>query len=365
MLVRNLHALLCGTLFILGVGTQSVLAETQEFSVGLLTPLSGKGASLGNYVRKGVELAYSQLPEEEKKYIKLFIEDDQWSVPRSVSAFKKLRSVEKIDAVITVGSAVGNAVAPLAEQQKLPMIAVGASDKKVVEGRTFSFTHWVTPETEAEEAVKEIKKRDYKRIGFITADQEGWLAVYKALRQAVEEARLKDRLLLDEIYLPEERDFRTYIAKARAKNLDAIVVGLFPGAIASFGKQLKQASLAAAMIGLETFEDENEVKASEGTLVGQWYVNADSYSDEYEALYRKKFKEYPGWATANATDAFNLLVAAWRKHGTNGEKIAEFLATQKSYRGYAGTYSSSGDNRFTLPATVKIVTEEGFEKLYK
>ena len=40
------------------------------------------------------------------------------------------------------------------------------------------------------------------------------------------------------------------------------------------------------------------------------------------------------------------------------------LHTLRDFHGALGTYSASGDNRFTLPTAIKIVTEGGFQKLH-
>ena len=65
---------------------------------------------------------------------------------------------------------------------------------------------------------------------------------------------------------------------------------------------------------MELFEDENEVKASEGALVGQWYVNADSSTADFEREFQAKYKEFPGLASANAFDTLNIMADAVDQH---------------------------------------------------
>jgi len=42
----------------------------------------------------------------------------------------------------------------------------------------------------------------------------------------------------------------------------------------------------------------------------------------------------------------------------------QFLHTVKDFNGALGTYSASGDNRFTLPAAIKVITADGFKKIH-
>lgn len=346
------------------ISFQSLHAEElSQFKVAAILPLSGSSASLGNYIKNGIELAYSQLPQDERARIMLVFEDDGWQVSRSLSAFHSLLQRGAPNAVIVVGSAVGNALAPLAEEKGIPLISVGASDSKVSSGRRFAFIHWVTPETEARVLVEEMRRRDYKRIATIGSQQEGVLAVLKHISAELARVGLSQRTVLEQFFLPTETDFRTYISKARSLNVDGVVVCLLPGSLAAFAKQSRQHGLSADLIGVELFEDESEVNASGKSLVGQWYVNADSADSSFERSYQKRFGHHPGWAAANAFDSFQLLAQAHRNHGPAGDSIANFLHNIRDYSGAAGRYSATGDGRFTLSAAVKVVTATGFEKL--
>ncbi|MEZ4753579.1 MAG: hypothetical protein R3A13_04615 [Bdellovibrionota bacterium] len=118
------------------------------------------------------------------------------------------------------------------------------------------------------------------------------------------------------------------------------------------------------LVGVELFEDEHTVKAAGDALLGQWYVNADQAAPKFIALYQATYEEYPGWATANSFDAVNLINQAFTAEAGDPLKMAKHLTELKDFAGAAGVYSATGDNRFTLPAAVKIVQEGGFKKLY-
>ncbi len=51
----------------------------------------------------------------------------------------------------------------------------------MVKRRELAFIHWVTPETEAQKLVAEVKRRGYEKIGAVVAEQEGAIAVKKAI----------------------------------------------------------------------------------------------------------------------------------------------------------------------------------------
>ena len=349
-------------LFLLSLLPAALLSE-EPYKVAAIIPLSGTYSGIGIYVKRGIDLAYESLTPEMRGRIKLYYEDDQLDSKRSISAFNRLAGSERIDAVFVMGSGVGNALAPIAEARKTVMIAVGASDKKFLAGKKFVFTHWVSPEMEARIMIQEIGRRGYRKIGLVSNEQEGIIAFCDALRAELEKAELSGLLVFEQRMPYEERDFRTFIAQARSRNLDGIAVALMPGSLSAFAKQAQGLKLSSELFGFELLEDEHEVKASDGALLGKWYVNIDSAAPDFQKSYRAKFKERPGFGSANGFDALNLIVAALSRAGHDNGKIADYLRTVKDFSGAAGTYSATGDNRFDLPVAVKIVTEDGFEKI--
>ena len=338
-------------------------AYAEPLKIGLIVPLSGTGASIGHYVKKGVELSVDKAKENGAE-IELFVEDDGWEIPKSLSTAQRLISLHKVHALLVVGSAVGNAVASIAERNKVVMIAIGASDYKIAKDKLFSFTHWVTPETESKLLIDEIVRRDYKNVGIIVTEQEGAIAIFDAVKSEVKKQKVHDRFKFEKHFLPNQLDFKTVLLKIKEKKLDSIVLCLFSDDLVSFTKQAKALNVDIPFIGVEMFEDEHTVKASEGALFGHWYVNADEASGDFTAAYRTAYNEHPGWAAANSFDAVSLVLEAHNKNSDSTQKMASYLSSIKDFKGAAGVYSATGDNRFTLPAAVKVVMEDGFKKLH-
>ena len=340
----------------------AVSAE-DKYRIGVIFPLSGDGAGLGKFAKNGAELAHQSLSPEDQSKVELIFEDDAWQKPKSVSAFHKLVDSNKIDAVLVAGSGIGHAVVPLAEAKQKILIAVAASDKKVVFNRKYAFTHWVSPESESRALVAEIKRRGLKKLAIVTSEHEGTIAVENSLLEELKKQEMQEIINLNERFLVETRDFRSFVTKARARNIDGFCTILISGSLSSFVKQVTASGSKADIFGYELFEDELEVKASGGTMIGKWYVNAEDGVPTFQELYKSRYKETPTAFVANSFDSIRLLVEGYKKYGKDNEKIANYLRTLKDYNGAAGTYSATGDNRFDLPVALKIVTAEGFKKL--
>jgi branched-chain amino acid transport system substrate-binding protein len=351
-------------LFSLFLGGSSAEAKTPEakekLKLGIIIPLSGDSVAVGEAMKNGMLLAYNKLPQSTKDKLELVFEDDRMQAASAITAFNKLVNIDQIDLLINASSGTGNALAPLADKKKLPFISI-STDPRVVLNRKYVVAFWVSADAEAELAVAEAVKRGYKTIARISTMQDGFLA----LRDLFDQVNAgKISIPLDEEYPDKIKDFRTFITKIRnADSIDAVMVNMMPGQCGVFVKQLREMGVSAPVFGFETFEESNEVKASENTLVGAWYVNADDPKQSFIEEYEKNYPDASFWIAPNAHDAILLMGAAVGK-STNPEAINEFLHTVKDFQGVLGTFSASEDNRFTLPAAVKVVTKDGFQKLY-
>lgn len=332
-----------------------------RYKIGVILSLTGDGASIGQSVRNGVLLAYDNLSAEEKSRIELFFEDDRYSSAGAVAAWNKLISLQKVNAVISAFSNNGQVLAPLAENRKIPFIVV-ATDPKIIAGRKFSNLLWVTPEAESEIIIPEALSRGYKKIARVSTQHDGPIAANASFDRY---NKNQISLELDDYYAGDTKDFKASLSKIHAKkDLDAIMISLMPGHIGIFCRQARQLGIALPIFGWETFEDPNEVKASDGTLIGQWYVNADDPSQEFSAQYVKRFPDAAMVGAANGHDAL-LLMATASKENSDSTGVANFLRKVKDFPGALGKTTATGDGRFMLPAAVKVVTKNGFERLAK
>jgi len=332
---------------------------TPKYKIGAILPLSGDAAALGRASENGMRMALDTLPTKESSRIEVKFEDDGLVITRSVAAFRKLVDIDKVNAVICWSSGTCKAIAPLAEASKIPLVAI-ASDSAVSKGRKFAVNFWVTPEAETKALMPEALRRGYKRVAIVSAIQEG--------AQACRDAFLKQsqgtiEIAFNEEYPSDLKDFRSVVTRLKnVKDVDAILMILMPGQLGTFAKQLRQAGVQAPMFGYETFEDKSEVENSSGALVGSWFATASTGDESFVAKFKERFPEDVIVTANNGYDAIALLSTA-SSSNSSPETVAEFLRTVRDFPGVSGTFSSSGDNRFTLPATLKYVAKDGFEEL--
>jgi len=94
--------------------------------VGAILDQTGRMAFLGKEIHHGAKLYFRHINEQGGVYgrkIKLLLEDDMGQAPRTLAALKKLVGRDKIFCLFTtVGQASTDAVVPLLEEKKIPLI---------------------------------------------------------------------------------------------------------------------------------------------------------------------------------------------------------------------------------------------------
>ncbi len=340
------------------VPTHAARAEN-EFRVGVIVPLSGGGAQLGNALKNGIELAYAGLSAKEQARLKLYFEDDQMQSMNSISALNKLIANEKINMLISVTSGTSNALAPLAERAGMPHIAV-ASDGKISRDKKYVVNFLVTPEEEARVVQLEVKRRGYKRVARFTTTQDGCLAVRD--RMDLDNSAKDVDYVIDEDLPLETKDFRSLATKIRnTPKLDAIGMLCLQSHCGVLARQIREAGVKLPLFGFHTIEDRNEIKQSGGALVGAWYVTSADPTPEFKKEYLAKYADDSLMYVAGHGYDSVLMIQEALKEGGDKDTVNKFLHTVQNFKGALGTYSASGDNRFLLPAMVKEITETGFK----
>ncbi len=218
----------------------------------------------------------------------------------------------------------------------------------------------MTPETEAAAVYTEMLRRNYRVIARISSQHAFPEAVNKAFDQRIGK---EIKIVLDQSYSDNVRDFRPFITRLRAvAGVDAVLLVLMPGQLGVFARQLREQGVTAPMFGYEFFEDPREVETARGALLNQWYVNSKSARPEFLQAYEKRFPGGPTMAAANGYDMVKIMALA-AQGKRSADEVNKLLHTLRDFEGALGRYSATGQNTYTLPAAIKIVTADGFAEL--
>lgn len=352
--VRSFLALF---LFVSFTGTVQAQTSGPRIVIGAILPLTGSSASFGLASKRGIELALEDLPYEERSRIQVILEDDGLVSSRSITAAQKLINIDKVDALLTWSSGTALAVKGLTESKGIPQIAV-ASDPAVARGSRFTFNYWPIPETETRTLYDYLKAHGTRKVGMVTQVNSFPLAMRDAFVAHIKRDRAME-IVADEEISDDATDLRSIMLRLKNKgSIDAFIVAFFPGQLALVVKQARDIGITAPLFGYETFEDKASFDAAHGLFTNAIYsTGADARQDFLNEFTTK----YPGESYYTANQSYDIIriLADATKERKDGASIAQFLQNLKDYPTVSGVISATGDNRFTLPTTLKTLDEHG------
>lgn len=321
-----------------------------KLKVGVCTALTGGAADFGGGIRDGVLLAQHTLNKNNE--IEFLIEDDGFQAKNAVTIVRKFIDQDKVDALLVFGSGSAAAAAPIAEQNRVPMIYFATSGDFTA-GRSYVFQHFATAKKENEAVVAEVKRRGYKTLAVVTNSHEGMQSLRRQFMTAP-----PAQVVYDEEIAPSETDFHSEITKLMAVHPDAAYLVLLPARLGVFARQLKELGYRGEIFSIHSAENKEEVASAHGALNGSWFVSIRTIKDPtYEPRFKEMFGREPFITSTNGYDAAKMLYDSL----ASGQSLTEYLRALNFFNGAMGTYGLGLNNAFDVPVQVKKVTDQGFE----
>lgn len=320
-------------------------AQAEELRIGLVTTLSGPGATAGIEIRDGFLLAVERAGGRLGGLATRIIEaDDQQKPEVGVSLANRMTERDRVHAVAgVVWSNVALAMMPTLAAARTFFISANAGPSQLAGAQCNPYFFNVSWAVDAmgEAAGEAARKDGHARVHTIAPN-------YQAGRDIV--AGFKRRFgkpLAGETYTAlGQLDYAAEIARLRAEAPDALFVFLPGGMGINFLKQYEQAGMRAVapMIGPGFSFDQDTLPAVGNAALGvrnvlQWSQDFDNpASREFVAAFAARFGRQPSYYAAQAYDAARLIDGALRMRNgdladKDGLRAALATAPFESVRG--------------------------------
>jgi branched-chain amino acid transport system substrate-binding protein len=264
---RKAHTVFSFIVVLFSLGPLSeVAAENQEarpIKIGFILPMTGPAADFGVAMKNAIELAIED-DEVARTRVKPIIEDAQYEVKNAVNAFASLRTISKVDIVVVWGLGQCRAVAPVAEKQKIPLIAICLAPE-VAAARP----HVLRFQSSSDDYMKAtndwLMAVGAKRIGVLLSENgytEEMFAALERQRNTNQTITIIDRIPAA------GQDFYTQVLKVRESRYDAFGLFLAVAQAGTFARQMKIAGGQPIVFGTNVIRSESEVVSAEGGLEG-------------------------------------------------------------------------------------------------
>jgi ABC-type branched-subunit amino acid transport system substrate-binding protein len=314
-------------------------------TIGVIAPVTGPYAILGNSFVKAVQMAQADLRGTNYRY-EIRIEDSGPDPAKAREHVRKVIEDEKVDAVVGAVSLIGQVTKPFATRARIPHTCV-CTVTPIGDG-AYNFTNIPSPEAEAIRWVAEAQRRGIASVAIIQQDYPSINNHVKAMK--AEALRRGLHLTYANRFADTTKDFRSIIAQARASNPAVFYVEALEPNLDALGQQLIDANVRniASVVAPSLSE-------KPWLFEGAWYTD----SDLADMAFKRRFEaKYPGTQFAThmmpyAYDSFNMIVRAYEQ----GVNPAVYIRNIRSYVGAVGTVRKRpGSGNFESEPTVWTIT---------
>ena len=228
-------------------------SESDTINIGGIFPLSGDVAVYGVECKKGIDLAIDEINEAggvNGKKLVLIGEDDEGKPDKSVNAFKKLTTKDKVKFIIgSLTSGCVQAVTTLAQAGRVIQIAPAATSPAITEAGDYIFRacfidpfqgtvggKFVTETLDAKRAAVLYDIQNDYSVGL----EENFVKAFEAGGGTV---------VARESYSTGDKDFNAQLTKIKNAAPDVVYIPDYYGTVALIARQLRMQGITTPIVG--------------------------------------------------------------------------------------------------------------------
>lgn len=316
---------------------QTLKGAEAVVTVGWFGPLSGPVASLGEQNLKGIELAIRAFKADR---IKLIVEDDQFTVKNSVSAYEKLKAERPLIVLSPTYNGV-LALAPKADRDRVLIANSLDASSEIAKAGELTLGLGYYADGHGANFAKAISNHKAQRVAVFYNQGESFTQlIVNAFKDSY-----AGKIVLVEGYNPASSDFRASIIRMKRLNVDTVLlIGWDEAGL--FVKQSNNVGFLPAIFGLASFTSPGFLSNAGKTSLDLYCLDWDSNSEEFqeiERLYKQQYGQAPSQPlfVALGYDAMTLVLKALERSGSPEEFQKNLFGI--SFKGLTGHYKLDSD----------------------
>lgn len=354
---RSLFAIVVG----LTCGVTALAQGTDPVRIGLIYSKQGPGASIGQFLERGSEIALEQAGGKVLGRPVELVWLDEPNPQVSQQNMQKLVDENKVVAVVGGNySSSALAMMSVANRAKIPLILPGAAASEIT-GKDCSRYTFRTQATVPVQigGVMPYLSQIGKKVYFLTPSYAFGQDILRSARSRLKENGMTE-VGVDEVPV-NTADYSSYILKIRQAKPDVVLGGLVGGDFSNFLKQWNEMGMkdkipyVAVAVTDTDFWDVGP-QASAGIYVKPWYYNNPKNTaaeKKFTADFEKKYgrppsdKAWSGWIAMRA-----LLESINAAKATDSKSIVTQLEKWKDTDGAFPFYFRDWDHQLVRPSVV-------------
>lgn len=341
----------------------SPAAADDTIVIGEVGSLTGSEAAFGISTRNGIEMAVEEANAEggvKGKKIKVVVYDDMSKPEEAASAATRLITQDNVKVILgEVASSNSLAMAPKAQEAKVPMITPSSTNPKVTQVGDYIFrVCFIDPFqgfVMAKFAKDELK---LSKVAILTdtksAYSDGLTEVFKTRF-----TEMGGNLVAVQAYAKGDTDFRAQLTNLKKLKPEGLYVPGYYQDVALIAEQAKELGLKVTMMGGDGWANDKLFelggKAVEGSYISNHYASDDPSPrvQDFIKKYSGKFGAVPDSLAALGYDAARVAIDAMKRApDLSGPALREAIAQTRDFPGVAGTITLNAERNSEKPGVV-------------
>ena len=331
--------------------TPEIDDKSGEISIGVVLPVTGHLASIGQRMKQGHELALNEINNAQLSDTKLkFIIEDDTSTPEgAVAAFNKLIHEDGVSVILgPATSSATQAAFPVAQENQVVAISPTSGARGLSAIGDFVFRVPLATNIVALKGVEATyAKLGYQRVATMYNETDLFSTDRDtALREAF--TAIGVEVLTTEVFQSGDTDFSAQLTRIKALNPDAIFVSALPPEKSGILIQAHELGITAPIImsSLTSVDVQAAGAAAEGaiTFIG-WLSTDDTPGNQaFVQNYNMTYGTTPDvFATASYTAVYIFAEAIKNAEGTDAISIRDALANISDLDTVFGKFAFNAD----------------------
>lgn len=333
--------------------------------IGVSQAFNGPRAFIGERIRNGIEMAYGDLPEDERAKISLVYEDDNCMGAQALTAMHNL--VENHEADYVIGPTCNAAILPVIDYMKekwAVFLTTGVANDKTAKAGDNHFTIMpLTKELMMILADYAYDKEESRTLTILYIDDEFGQENFQYFRERFESRG--GRIVATEKFLPSDTDFRSQLTKLKGVKSDGMFAMSYGSWLINQLKQMDELGYKTKVFGPVPVEDDNVIKNTGDLAEGLIYVYPQAAEKskkrlDFEQRYREKYSADPELYATTAYDTFNILHGAIKSCGKDKECAKTWLSKMAGFESLEGQIAFDSDGVGKRSIVIKEIKDGKF-----
>lgn len=332
--MRKILILLLALAACAAFAADNVVDSRPVVRIGITAPLTGEFAQFGQTI-VGWKKAVMQQIESTRTHLRyeIFVEDDQMQSRQAVLAARRLIELNNVNVLFSYSSPSGSAIAPIANERKVPHICVAYNPAAVVGNYNVSMVPPV--ETFLPPFFELLQKKNYHRIALFYVRNATWQPIFDKL--IADTPAHGARITYQQVYNPGERDFRMGVQQIPA-DTDAVVILAWAPEVNIIVNRLAEQGVAKPLLSLGgslVFSDRSKSMNGAIDIFLENMPDIDNINQAYTGL-----PTHTNYG-ANFSDQMTLTASIHERYWEDHQKIIpadEFMKQLKAVKNFPSVF---------------------------